>query len=252
IATAQHLATALRMAAPDHHAARSRACVVAAGAYHYAGREDLAQPWYAQARVHAKAEGDSATLSAIMYNLAVLQVIDVRLTERFGVADAVKARRARLGTESSGLLDRTVRNLALRNHVPIQRAVILTGQHEFAEALALYDRHTEAALSEGLSVSESLFRADRAWCLLELGQGDAARVAARQAASAFANSTEPEELAVAHAVLGMVFDRLGLAEESRHHREAAERLHASYVAECVALLQALDDAGIEALYLPKP
>ncbi|MEY8875921.1 MAG: hypothetical protein AB9M60_05395, partial [Leptothrix sp. (in: b-proteobacteria)] len=42
VATAQHLATALRMAAPDHHAARSRACVVAAGAYHYAGREDLA------------------------------------------------------------------------------------------------------------------------------------------------------------------------------------------------------------------
>jgi tetratricopeptide (TPR) repeat protein len=248
-ATVQHLTTALRMAAANHHAARSRACIVAAGAYHYAGREDLAQPWYMQARTHASTEGDGAALSSVMYNMAALRVMEVRLAERFGGADEIKAKRAKLGTESSRFLDQSVRTKALGSHSPMQRALILTAHGEYAEALELYEHYLAEALAEGLTGSECLFQADKAWCLLELGQGDAALVAARLAESAFHYATEPEEQAIAHSLLSMVFGRLGLHEVSLGHAEAAQRMHGVYVSRCNTLLQAMDAAQLESLRL---
>jgi len=248
-ATVQHLGTALRMAAAEHHAARSRACIVVAGVYHYAGREDLAQPWYLQARTHAATEGDGAALSSIMYNMAALRVMGVRLAERFGAADELKAKRARLGTESSLFLYQSVRTKALSNHPPIQRALILTAHGEFAEALGLYEHHLTEALAEGLTGSECLFQADRAWCLLELGRSDEALSAARLADSAFLYATEPEEEAIAHALLSMVFERLGLPDVALVHADAAQRMHGVYQAHCRTLLQAMDAAQLETLRL---
>lgn len=248
-ATVQHLSTALQMAEADHHAARSRACIVVAGAYHYAGREDLAQPWYTQARFHAASEGDGAALSSVMYNMAALRVMEVRLTERFGEADELKAKRAMLGTESSRFLDESVRTKALSNHPPIQRALILTAHGEFATALDLYEHHLADALAEGLTGSECLFQADRAWCLLELGRGEAALSAARLAESAFHYATEPEEQAIAHALLSMVFGHLGLRAVARGHVDAAQQMHAVYQSHCRTLLQAIDAAQLETLRL---
>lgn len=239
-ATAAHVATALRLAASDHHAARVRACLVTAGAYHYAGREDLAQPWYQQARTHATQEGDGTALSSIMYNMAALRVMEVRLTERFGTADALKAKRAKLGTESSQLLDESVRTRALSHYQPMQRALILVAHHDYGAALALYDEHLASALVEGLTCSECLFEADRARCLLELGRGDEALVAARQADTAFMSATEPEEQAIAHDELADVFARLGLPDVAQRHREAAQQQLATYRAQCQGLLQAFD------------
>lgn len=246
-ATAVHVATALRLAAPDHHAARSRACLVTAGAYHYAGREDLAQPWYQQARTHAAQEGDGSALSSIMYNMAALRVMEVRLTECFGRADALKAKRAKLGTESSQLLDESVRTRALSHYQPMQRALILVAHHDYGAALALYDEHLAGAMAEGLSCSECLFEADRARCLLELGRGVEALAAARQADTAFMSATEPEEKAIAHAELADVFERLGLPDVAQRQRDAAQRELAVYHGQCQTLLQAFDAQQLNAL-----
>jgi len=56
----------LQLAAPEDHAAQSRANLVVAQALDEAGRFDLARPWYDQAHHHATTEGDDATLSAMM------------------------------------------------------------------------------------------------------------------------------------------------------------------------------------------
>jgi tetratricopeptide (TPR) repeat protein len=245
-ATAAHVATALRLASPEHHAARARACLVTAGAYHYAGREDRAQPWYQQARSHATQEGDGTALSSIMYNMAALRVMEVRLAESFGTPDALKAKRAKLGTESSQLLDESVRTRALSHYQPMQRALILVAHHEFAAALALYDAHLAAALAEGLTCSECLFEADRARCLLALGRGDEALTAARRADTAFLSATEPEEQAVAHAELADAFAQLGLPDVAQRHREAAQHHLATYRGQCESLLLAFDAQPLDA------
>lgn len=217
----EHARLALQLASPDHHSARSRACILLAGIYQFAGREDLALPWYNQVRIHATKEGDSASLTSIAYNMAALRVIAVRLTALFGEHDNLAARRARLGTESSMFLDQSVRNRALNHHSPMQQAQILVVHHEFAAALALYDKHLADAMVQGLGSSQCLFEADRAWCLLELGRSDEALAAARTADSAFIGATELEEQTVAHGVLAQVYSRLGLAEQGNRHEQDA-------------------------------
>ena len=69
-ATSRHAREALELADPSNLAAVSRACLVVGVAYHFANRLDLAQPWFVRARECASAEGDEATLSALIYNIA--------------------------------------------------------------------------------------------------------------------------------------------------------------------------------------
>ncbi|HET6599542.1 MAG TPA: hypothetical protein VFG60_06230, partial [Burkholderiaceae bacterium] len=59
---ARHILEALRLAGPPDHAARSRASLVAAQAYEFAERADLAQPWYGRARDQAQLDGDDQTV----------------------------------------------------------------------------------------------------------------------------------------------------------------------------------------------
>jgi tetratricopeptide (TPR) repeat protein len=217
----EHVKLALQLAAPDHHGARTRACILVAGIYQFVGNDSLALPWYAQARMHATREGDGASLSAMAYNMAMFRVMNVRLSALFGGHDSLAAKRARLGTESSMFLDQSLRNRALNHHPPMQQAQILVVHREFAAALALYDKHLADAMAQGLSSSQCLYEADRAWCLLELGRSDEALAAARTADSAFIGATELEEQTVAHGVLAQVYSRLGLAELGDRHAQLA-------------------------------
>lgn len=218
-----HARLALQLATPDQHSARSRAGIVVAGIYQFCGREDLALPWYHQVRTHATQEGDSASLTSIAYNMAALRVVAVRLAAQDGEPDMQAARRARLGTEASMFLDLSLRNRALNHHSAMHQAQILVVHREFAAALALYDKHMLEAMAQGLRSSQCLFEADRAHCLLALGRGDEALVAARTADSAFIGATELEEQTIAHGLLAQVFERLGLAELGQRHAQA--RLH---------------------------
>ncbi|MBP8270743.1 MAG: hypothetical protein KAX42_02615 [Sphaerotilus sp.] len=236
-----HLVLALDAAQADHHSARARLCLVLAGMLHYAGAEERAQPWYSQARVHAQAEGDGASLSSIMYNMALLRVVEVRLTAAFGArTDVAVLRRAMLGTESSIFLDRSVSTRALSHHPPMQRAQLLMLTGQYAEALVLYDAHTVQAVAEGLTSCECIFLADQARCLVELGRSEEVLPRVRAAESALLLATEPEDLAIAHAVLAQVHGWLGLSERSNRHAREAGRHHEIYRQRTDALLALID------------
>jgi hypothetical protein len=237
----EHLVLALDSAPADHHGARARLCLVAAGMLHYAGAETQAQPWYGQARIHAQAEGDGAALSSIMYNMALLRVVDVRLSAAFGARhDEAALRRALLGTESSIYLDRSVSTRALSHHPPMQRAQLMVVSGQPAEALALYESHMAQAVAEGLTSSECVFLADQAWCLVELGRGDAALAKARAADSAFLAATEPEDRAIAHAMLAQVYARLGLGAVAAEQAGRAAGSLQAYQQRAEALLALMD------------
>lgn len=222
-AMVSHAVESLQVADAANHGALARLCVVIAGAYHFAGREDLAQPWYTQARMSASAEGDGVTLSSVMYNMAALRVTWVRLDQVYGRSDAQAVQRALLGAESSSYLDRSVGAHALSVASWMLRAQILVGHGRHAEALTLYDQHWDEAQRSGLGASEGLYQADRAWCLYHLGRGDEARTAARSAASALMWATEIEERALAHAMLARTFELLGLADEAVRHAHQGQQ-----------------------------
>ena len=151
---ARHLAQALRLAARDDHATRSRACLVAALAYHHAGRYDLALPWYHATRRHAASEGDDATLSALMHNLAWLRGSHAREASIFGGANADDVRQALMGAESTEHFDAGLGTASLQSLVPMLRAQILVVLGQCEEALAFYAEVLPSALQEGLARME--------------------------------------------------------------------------------------------------
>ena len=97
----QYAVEALRLAQPSHHAALARVSLVIADAFHYAGRFDLAKPWYAAVREHALAEGDDAMISAMLHNVAAFRANEVRLADAFGQPKTDDAKRALLEAEST-------------------------------------------------------------------------------------------------------------------------------------------------------
>jgi hypothetical protein len=99
---------------------------------------------------------------------------------------------------------------------------------EWAAALELYDAHTDRAVDQGLGASECVFLADRAWCRVQLGQGDAALADARAASGAFVAVTEAHDRAIAHAVLARVHASLGLSDVAARHAAQARDHHDAY------------------------
>lgn len=245
-AMTRHLAQALQLAGPNDHSARSRASLVAALGFHHAGRQDLALPWYRAARQHAVAEGDDATLSALMHNMAWLRGNHAREASIFGGADADAVRQALMGAESSGHFDAGLRTAALQSLVPILRAQILVVLEQFDAALALYGDELPRALHEGLARMEGFFRADVAWCRARLGQREAAQAEAEQAVALLGDGIDIDDRACAHGRLSQVFAALGDADTASRHRICAD---ADYTAhrEQQALLLAAMRRGLGAL-----
>ena len=235
----RHLAQALQLAAADDHATRSRACLVAALAFHHAGRQDLALPWYHATRRHAASEGDDATLSALMHNMAWVRGNHAREASIFGGADADAVRHALMGAESTEHFDAGLRTASLHSLVPILRAQILVVLDQCAEALALYNEVLPAALNEGLARMEGFFRADIAWCRWRLAQRAAALAEAELAETLLGEAIDVDDRACAHGRLAQVFDALGDSDTAARHRACAEADLTVHRAQQALLLSAM-------------
>jgi tetratricopeptide (TPR) repeat protein len=217
----RHVAEALQLADADHHSARARACLVVALAYHFGGRFETAQPWYAKARLHASAEGDETMLSAIMYNMAGLLADQSRYAVMTGDQDPGMVRRAQLSLESATNLDALIGTASLDALVPLHRARVCALQGQWAEAVALYEAHFSDGLLQGLDRMRASLGADLAWCRLQLGQKDQAVKDALAAQVAVAQDRDADDRAAAHSRLAQVFAQLGQADVAAKHHDQA-------------------------------
>ncbi len=223
---ARHVAEALQEAADDHHAARSRACLVVASAYHWSGRLDLAQAWYVKARGHAMSEGDQIGISAMMLNRAWIGGNQARVAAIFGdenrVPDGTQLRQLMLGAESSGHFDAHVGKTSQRSLMPLLRAQLSMLQGDFDAALKLYEEQIPVAIGEGMDYMLPVFRADTAWCHVRLGRPEAALGDAQVAEAAFGADCEAEDRAIAHGRLAAVFRALDMPEPAEAHATQAQ------------------------------
>lgn len=245
-AMGRHVAEALQLAGPDDHGARARACLVVALAYHFGGRFEAAQPWYAKARLHASAEGDEAMLSAIMYNMAGLLADQSRQAVINGVQDPAAVRRAMLSLETASNLDALVGIASLNALVPLHRARVCALQGRWAEAVALYEAHFSDGLLQGLDRMRASLGADLAWCRLQLGQTEQAAKDANAAAVAVAQDRDVDDRASAHSRLAQVFEQLGQRETAARHRAQADldwRAHERDQAKAVAVIEKAVEAA---------
>ncbi len=217
----KHLQIALRTAEPDQHSALSRACLVAAGAYHWAERIELALPWYGRARQHASAEGDEATLSALMHNMAWLRAAEARRQSVAGILAPRQALQAQLSTDSVHTFDKLIGMAGLGSLVPILRAQVLVLGDQFGDALALLEANIDGALSEGLKRMECVMLADAAWCRLNLGDVGGARRDSEVALSKIVDETQVDDIGMTHSRLAQVFAALGCADIASSHANKA-------------------------------
>ena len=242
--TAKWLSRSLAAAENDHHAARSRAGLVAAQAWHWAGRLDLAQPWYRQAHLRATAEGDQATLGALMHDRAWLGALHAR---RASLADASRLEEARTvlaGIESvghfgerTGMAPAEASQRLLRGH-----ALAMLDRH--AEAIPLFVAYLEAiprGESGGIDGLRCTASAELAWCRVNTGDAASASALARVAQDALHDGLRQHQRAFVHGRLAQVHARLGHAAAAATQAEraaAAWHAHAGAQDRALALLHA--------------
>ena len=223
-AMVRHVREALTLSEATDHGIRARACLVVAQAYHFGGRYDLAQPWYAKARHHAATDGDEATLSALMHNMTWLHANHARQQALTVPGTVGITPQVLMSAESTGNFDVLVGTASLDALLPILRAQILSLQGAWADALALYERHMAQAMAQGLARMQGSLRADMAWCRLRLGDEHRAMQDARAAVAAAEHETDLDDRAAAHSRLARVFAELGETDAAERHalRAAAD------------------------------
>jgi tetratricopeptide (TPR) repeat protein len=239
----QHAAEALRLAEPDHHAALARASLVVADAYHFAGRFDLAKDWYAAVRQHALADGDDAMISAMLHNVAALRVNRVHLADAFGDNCAGELQRAQMETDSVESYDFGIGTLSLKSFVPLLRAQLLTVQRRFEEALSILDAASEE--SDYLPRREAQFRAERAWCQVNLGDSVQAELDIEHSRRCLATASDADDLAATHSRVASTLKALGRSESAMEYEQQARLELQRYRTEQAALLALLE------LHFPK-
>jgi len=241
---AKHVREALKYADTQNHAARSRACLVAAQALHLAGRLDLAKVWYARSRVSAVEEGDDVTISALMHNMAWLRMLTMRQAVLTGEGDANVGRYALVNATSTENLDEMTGDSSWQELKPILRAQIASLRGDPGQALALYERHLSAA--DAPSRLQANLLADKAWCHVALGQSSKAAESAELALGSLIRETQGDDRAATHSRLAQVFSALGDTERETYHYEQAGstwEAHVNMQATAVELLSGLDEDG---------
>ena len=231
VALAGHVHEVLQMAAPQNHAARSRANLVGAQALHLAARPDLARPWYLRAREHAVADGDEATLNALLHNMAWLRMLAMRQVVLTGEGDASAGRHALMSAESNAHFGEMVGDSSWPELEPLLRAQIASLQGEAAAALGLYGEHLAGATKSSRLQANLL--ADKAWCHVQLSQLDEARHCADVAVQSLTPETHVDDRAAAHSRLSQTFSVLGDEPSSAQHTALANGAWAAH-----ALVQA--------------
>jgi tetratricopeptide (TPR) repeat protein len=238
----QYAVEALRLAKPEHHAALARVSLVIADAFHFAGRFDLAKPWYAAVREHALADGDDAMISAMLHNVAALRANQVRLADAFHEPQPEEAKRALLELESTRNYDLGIGTLSLALLIPLVRAQLFMVQGRYSDAVPLYSETLDKQNTENLDRRESCFFAERAWCFFQLGNAVAARADVESACERIANPSDPDDVASAHARVAAILNQIGQHERAVAHQEQSTKFRRQHMDAQAELLRHLETA----------
>jgi tetratricopeptide (TPR) repeat protein len=228
-----------RVSADDHHA-RARASLVLADAFHFAGRPDMARRWYEQTRISATTEGDEATLSALLHNVAAFRASEVRLQDAFENTVSAESHRAQLEASSALNYDLAVGTESFNLLIPTMQGQLLMIEKKYAEALRLLQSINETGLPSRLV---PILYADIAWSLLQLGELDEAWIIAKRALELRESVSDPDDMAYLLSRCADIAHAAGQSDESARQKQtalAALGRHREIQTELLASLTALE------------
>lgn len=212
-----------------------------------AERASVASAWYHWGRRAISAEGDHASLAALIYNQTQMRVFRIR---RAALAGDVRADPAELlGVDSIGNYDGAVGGSARADLTPLLRAQLLTVHGEYAAAAALLETHLPEAVASGLARVGGSLLADLAWCWANTGELQRARALADQAAVEVLAEDSPQcdhdERAALHTRLAQVYARLHEDALAARQADAAAEARAQDEAQRRHWAERLTATGLE-------
>jgi tetratricopeptide (TPR) repeat protein len=213
-----HIEEALETAKFDDHAAHARAALVLASAYHLAGSYSLARPWYEKARLRSADDGDNASLSAMLYNVASIRAANVRLDDTFGVDSTEEIHRAGLETASSRHYDHAINSHGLDFLPLLLRGLTKTLSKRYAEALEIFASIDQSKI---LKKMLALLFVDMAWCFANIGKLEEANTHLELTLSNLSLLTDEDDCAYTNSRISRILPLLGRAGESEPYENAA-------------------------------
>lgn len=233
----------LAEALPEHNVAQARVSMAMGVAWHYADDIETAQRWYIRARRHAAMEGDDASLSALMFNMAGMRASQLR-RESLSV-HAARGPELLLTVDSVRHYDDAVGAQMMTELTPVLRAQVLTMQGRFDEARQLYEEHLPQAMSLGLERLGSSLLSDLAWCRANLGQLEHALHQAREAEIELDPDCELDDRAITHSRLAQTFRLIGESADAERHQALADEAWAQFAAQQQQWRDLLVASGVE-------
>ena len=161
---------------PADHASLSRIGIAIADGLHFAGRYDMARPWYEFARNHAVEEGDDAAIDAIMHNVAALRINNLRLAEIDGSVESHELDRARMDLRSCRGYNMGISSKTFRWMLPMLQAQIDMLDGNYLSAASSFDGLEKSDFEGVPGRIKSVVLADFAYCLLMVGRSNDAEL----------------------------------------------------------------------------
>ena len=212
----------LESAGDDDHQALARADLVGAISLHLANRYDLAKDWYAAAHRHAVAEGDEATISALMHNVTCMGVANLRQRTLCNTPSLHSSPNARLEAESTTSYDELIGTQSLSTWVPILKAQAASLTGKPTEALRIYESNISVARDQGMERVLSYMRADIAWCHAQVGNFQSAHQNSEDAIANLTAATLVDDKAATHQRLADTFRLLGSLDKATEQDQQAK------------------------------
>jgi len=204
---------------PTHHGPRFRLAMVVGMAHDFAGASALAQGWYRTAHRQATLDGDEASLSALLYNMAERRA--VRLRHGHLREPEAPVSRTLIGVESVTHYDSAMGSSAWADLTPLLRAQLLVAQGQYAEARELFVQHLPNALGYILAQHGAGMIADLAWCCASQDEPEQARNHAGRAVAQLGERCDIDDRAATHTRLAQIFGRLGDTALQGEHAQCA-------------------------------
>ena len=216
---AQYVTESFDLSAKENYGAISRASLVVAQAYHLSGNLHIALIWYAKARDSAVSDGDDATISALMHNMAWLRAHELRRRLFLDQDEDLSTKYALLSAHSTANFDSLIGAVSLGSLIPLLKAQILSVSGKEGEALEIYEQYLLPAMGKEMRRLQADLLADMAWCRLKMGQQERARQDAEFAVLIIDPFGHFDDRALAHGRLAQVFNALGDSEANSFHRQ---------------------------------
>jgi tetratricopeptide (TPR) repeat protein len=210
---------------------RYRASLALASLHQDARDYEEAVRLYSETQDVVKSLGDAIAMASWMGRSAASQAAHARQAAASGELDARTLKEA---------VDALERSIAFSEQLPDAPDVALSRlllaemcvlQKRYREALALYDAQLPAIEGDGFLHEVTAAMADRAHCLLKLGEPDAAYTQAAAALQRLDESTPADIRAIVHENVAEALQRAGRVVEAEQHRVLSRMAWETYAHE---------------------